>query len=290
MTETLTPEPTLSDYIKALGKVEYNGVPITMMHSMRGILDIPVEDRNGEAYDLGQGKKEEVDLWKNVAEHGAVGIIIADVLGESFGLSSEERGRVNLAVWLQDSGKRTERMWQELLGGGSDNFRSAIQDENENESWDSRQQRMLHDHAVMEEWENAEVGLSNPRIHELMRADIPRSDTGHGKDLAAKISWFTDAILTGPNIVGIKKRFDDLVLDPEKAELNTVFSASFKDRYNGQSLYTVQRKIGAQYETEFSQRLGIDREQLYPWLQNKVQDRIRTQRMPIMPPAPSAVK
>lgn len=277
MSESLSSQPTLKDFIRHLDNLEWNGRSLTDLHKMRGILSGDVLDKDGEVYDtLGQ---EEGGVWENVAEHGAVSMIVADVLGEAFGLSREERGFLNLAVWLQDSGKKTERMWQSVL-----EKKTGASEEKENAS--EEQQIMLRNVSEMEEWENAEAGLFSPRMTYLMRANVPETAEGHGDDLAAKISWFADAILNGAEIVGITKRFRDLETDTRNGQWNIAFSDSFKGKYGGKSLYTVQRELGAQYEEEFAQRLEIGKDELYPWLRKKVNERILLQRMPVMPPTP----
>lgn len=281
MHESREKTPSLNDYIRRLNKLQYNGVSITILHKMRGIIGGNVYSEKNERYALGQG---EGGVWSNVAEHGAVGMIVADVLGEAFSLSTQERGELNLAVWLQDSGKKTERIWQKMFYAQGDEFKNLVEEENiAILNWPERQQKMLDNVAAMEEEENALAGLGSPRIQELMRADIPKSEKGHGDDLAAKISWFTDAILTGPHIVGVTERFDALERDVPGYKMNLFFSESFRHKYEGKTLYEVQRSVGAEYEAEFSKRLGIEQSQLYPWLRRRVEARIRSQKMPVMP-------
>lgn len=134
----------------------------------------------------------------------------------------------------------------------------------------------------MEEWENAQAGIS-PRANHLMKAPVPPTEEGHENDLAARIMWFADACLSGIKIVPINDRFDALENDPTNGERNKVFSDGFKDKYKGKSLYSVQRSLGEKYEREFAEKLRLQPSEIYSWLTNKTNERIQQQKPPVLP-------
>lgn len=224
------------DILNSLGEVKYGEQSLTDLHKLRGVMQGSVLDREGEPYENGQ---EEGNTWENVSEHCLKAMYITDVLGEALGLSEQERTNVNLAAWFHDSGKKTERMWQQAIEQGG----QFTKDESiDHLDIDLRKKLALEDTSRMEEWENAEAGI-DPNISKIMRANISPTEHGH-TDLTEKIMWFADACLTGSTIKPIRERFDDLERDPKNGERNVVFSNSFKNQYNGQSLFDVQRKIG----------------------------------------------
>lgn len=266
------PKLSLQDYMKKLEELIVNGMGLSDLHKLRGTI---------EAEGVGQ---EEGGTFSNVAEHTAMAMLITDVLGDKLGLSLRERGDLNVAAWLHDSGKKTERMWQRAIEEAENDAESDLVKEEDGSlsAAGMRKKQALRETASMEEWENAEVGVS-PRSNRLMKENIPDSQEGHGADLAAKIMWFADACLTGTKIQPINQRFNDLESDVKNGARNIAFSDSFKDQYDGKSLYQVQRSLGEKYETEFAQRLGIPKETLYSWLDSAVSSRIQSQQLPILP-------
>lgn len=258
--------------MKKLEELIVNGMGLSDLHKLRGTI---------EAEGVGQ---EEGGTFSNVAEHTAMAMLITDVLGDKLGLSLRERGDLNVAAWLHDSGKKTERMWQRAIEEAENDAESDLVKEEDGSlsAAGMRKKQALRETASMEEWENAEVGVS-PRSNRLMKENIPDSQEGHGADLAAKIMWFADACLTGTKIQPINQRFNDLESDVKNGARNIAFSDSFKDQYDGKSLYQVQRSLGEKYETEFAQRLGIPKETLYSWLDSAVSSRIQSQQLPILP-------
>lgn len=275
--------PTLGDYVKKLDKVVLTkGVKLTDLHKVRGTMSGEVR-RNGRPISIGQ---EEGGIFENVAEHTAMAMLITDVLGEKLGLSGEERANVNIAAWLHDSGKKTERMWQRAIEEAEAQGDEAplFQGESDVLHEQGRRKKVaLENIARMEEWENAEEAGISPRANELMKANVPPSENGHGDDMSAKIIWFADACLSGTAISPIGARFDDLESDERNGARNIAFSESFKDVYDGQSLYQVQRKLGQQYEEEFAERLGISSKDLYRWLISQVDAKIQSQQLPTLP-------
>ncbi len=277
MAEYLQPQLGLLDYIQKLHSIQINGINLTELHTLRGTLSGEITDSDGELYELGQ---EEGGTFDNVADHTAMALVITDVLGEAFRLPDTERGNLNLAAWEHDSGKKTERMWQTSIENHTD---TLLQGEDTNLDKDGVRKRVaLANTAAMEEWENALAGIPQ-RANELMKVNVPPIATGHGDDIAAKIMWFADACLSGTRIVPISERFDALESDPKNGKRNTEFSDSYQDKYEGESLYAVQRRLGSRYEEEFAQRLQIQTTDIYKWLQAKVQERIQTQTMPLLP-------
>lgn len=222
------------------------------------------------------------DIWENVSDHCAAGTLITDILSEALGLSQDDRIAINLAFWLHDSGKKTERMWQIAIEEG------LLVDEDGTEQMDSRDKSEAKKQALdaverMEEWENAEAGVS-PHISRLMKANIPSSSLGH-VTVSEKIIWFADACLTGMVIKPIRQRFDDLESDPRNRVRNTEFSESFREKYSGKALYEVQRELGDQYAQEFAKQIGMDPLEIFSWLEQKVGERIATHQLPKFPDA-----
>lgn len=128
-----------------------------------------------------------------------------------------------------------------------------------------------------------------------MKANIPQLRYVDGKPtlehatLAEKIMWFADAVLNGSQIKPIKERFDDLergwdgkTESPERAQRNRTFSYSYRSKYEGKSLYHVQRELGEKYTVEFAEAMGIPPEEIYSWLATKVQERIDTHTLPLL--------
>lgn len=284
MTETVTPQFGLQDYIKGLGNLEVNGMKLHDLHNLRGTLSGEVISENAESYTLGQ---EEGGTFDNVAEHTGMSMLITDVLGEALKLDPTERGNLNLAAWEHDSGKKTERMWQRAIENaeeGGENSALLGDETSKLHRLGERKRMALDNVGKMEEWENTQAGIPQ-RANELMKSNIPATAEGPGDNVAAQIMWFTDATLSGSTIVPINKRFDDLESDPRNGKRNVEFSDSFKDQYEGKSLFEVQRTLGVKYEQEFANKLGVEPAQLYTWLNNKVQERIQTQTMPVLPQA-----
>jgi hypothetical protein len=284
MVEAPQPQFGLHDYIQRLGTMEVNGMKLHDLHNLRGTFSGEVLSSKGESYDLGQ---KEAGTFDNVAEHTAMSMLITDVLGEALKLDMTERGNLNLAAWEHDSGKKTERMWQRAIENaeeGGENSALLGDEASKLHKLGERKRMALSNVAAMEEWENTQAGIPQ-RANELMKSNIPATSEGPGKNVASQIMWFVDATLSGSTIVPISQRFDDLESDPRNGKRNIEFSDSYKGQYGGKSLYEVQRALGVKYEQEFAQKLGIEPTNLYTWLNNKVQERIQTQTMPILPQA-----
>lgn len=273
------PQPTFQDYVKKLSTLTVGGVDIASLHKMRGTMEGEVVDDLGQVIPVGQ---EERGVFGNVAEHMAMATLITDILGEKLGLGARQRADVNTAAWIHDSGKKTERMWQVAIEEAeSDPTSEFLTEESDEMSLvGARKKEALEQVSMMEEWENAEFGIS-PRVSRLIKENIPSTAEGHGEDLAAKIMWFADACLTGIKIQPIEQRFNDLESDAKNGERNIAFSNSFKERYHGKSLYEVQRDLGKKYIKEFSDQMGISSEDFYSWLNAQVNSRIQSQRMPL---------
>lgn len=267
----------LHDFIEALGSVETCGIFLTDLHKLRGTTKGAVVDIHGEPYDLGQ---EEGGCFENVAEHTATAMIITDILGQKLGLERDERANLNLAAWLHDSGKKTERMRQRAIESGEGDL---ILDENDNLGKPGqRKTQAIMEVAEMESWENLEAGIPN-EVNRLMKANIPKSASGFVGNTAEMIMWFADACLSGAEIVPINERFDRLENDPENGPRNIEFSDSYKDRFDGLSLFQVARKLAKKYEPVIAQRIGVSADGLYVWLQREVDKRIATLEIPILP-------
>ena len=243
------------------------------VHILRGTMEGTVSARDATPYDSGQ---DEGGIWENVSDHCATGTLITDILSEALGLSQDDRTATNLAFWLHDSGKKTERMWQIAIEEG------LPMDEDGTERMDSRDKSEAKKQALdvverMEEWENAEAGVS-PHISRLMKANIPSSH--RNATIAEKIMWFADACLTGTIIKPIRQRFDDLESDSRNGERNRAFSEGFRQQYNGKTLYEVQRDLGDKYAQEFAQQLGISPSEIFSWLEQRIQERMADQQLP----------
>lgn len=146
------------------------------------------------------------------------------------------------------------------------------------------QQAMLTSIAQLEEAENAlDLGL-DPQVTKLAHANVPSLNDylqGHAT-LAEKIMWFADACLTGTAIVPIQQRFDNLENDTVNGLKNIAISDSFKQQYQGKSLYQVQRELGQKYLCEFSKLLRISEEDFFTWLQDRVSARIKLGMLPMV--------
>lgn len=299
---------TIKDVMKGFDGASYRGRRITDLHALRGTHQGPVFDKHGKEYQLGQ---DERGVWENVVEHTGEATFITDVLAEAMGLKRRERVALNMAAWLHDSGKKTERMWQLAIEGANlegdegllaDDtatifdaaynarltgvrkgqvvpFDAAVESSTQAFKADAKV-KALDDVTAMEEEENALAGIP-PAVSKLMKANIPESENGHDS-LAAKIMWFADACLTGTDIKPIGQRFDDLETDERNGARNKEFSDGFRPKYNGLSLYEVQRQLGERYAAEFAERIGIQPDQIYDWIRTKVQERIDTGTMPLM--------
>lgn len=273
MTETPSGH-TLQDMLHAFEEIQYQGVKLTDLHKLRGVMTGDVLDQDRNPYLIGQ---EEGGVFENVSEHCLMTMIITDVLGEALDLPDLERSNANLAAWFHDAGKKTERMWQRAIE------ESDVLGEEEIirlPDVSARKIQALKDVEQMETWENVEAGVP-PVVTKLMKTNVPPSQAGH-QILAEKIMWFADACLTGTVIKSIKERFNDLENDPKNGQRNIAFSNSFKPKYHGTSLYDVQRKLGDKYAEEFARTIGIKPNEIYSWLAIKVKERIDSGRLPLM--------
>ncbi len=297
---------TIKDVVKGMYDIRYNNRKVTDLHALRGTMDVPVYDQTAQAFDPGQ---TEGGVWENVAEHSATATLVTDVLAEALHLKPNERRELNLAAWLHDSNKKTERRWHvEINAADIDDAEGMFADDGEtifSHAVQLREQQLrageittntqlfeaadkktkaeariaaLDSVAEMEEWENAEAGIP-PRVSKLMKANIPPSENGHAT-LTEKIMWFADACLTGTDIKPINQRFNDLEQDQRNGPLNIEFSDSYRPKYNGRSLYDVQRQLGTEYAAEFAQSIGIQPEEIYSWLSEQVANRITAGQMP----------
>lgn len=89
--------------------------------------------------------------------------------------------------------------------------------------------------------------------------------------------------MTGTEVGPINIRFDDLERGwdgtheiQERAQRNNAFSDLYKERYNGKSLYDVQRELGQKIGTQFAEALGYkgDVYELPYFIRNNLEQRI----------------
>ncbi|RJR15828.1 hypothetical protein C4579_01255 [Candidatus Microgenomates bacterium] len=252
-----------------------NTVPTYLkdIHILRETMNGVVVASDGSVYEI---ERDEIGIWDNVSDHCAIGMMITDVLAEAMNAPDTVRREINAAFWLHDSGKKTERMWQIAIEGHiRDDKGRFMRRADKSEA----KKRALAQVGSMEEWENAEAGIP-PSVSQLMKANIPPSISGN-KTLAEKIVWFADACLTGTEIKPVRQRFDDLENDSKNGVRNRAFSTSFIPQY-GISLYDLQRQLGDRYSYEFAAQIGITPEKLYAWLEQRIEERVNLQQMPIL--------
>jgi hypothetical protein len=140
---------------EAIGSVK-NIIPeyAKALHILRGTMHGIVCDYNGDEYN----NSEEYDIWDNVSNHCAMAVWLTDTLARSLGISDSQRSSVNMAIWLHDSGKKTERMWQRDIDEGLPISEDHTYLMDTKDKPDAIRQA-LRDVSLMEEWENTEAGI-----------------------------------------------------------------------------------------------------------------------------------
>lgn len=196
--------------------------------------------------DVVDGKTIQVrSEWRNVAEHCLVSGVFADILAEEFALEPSARARVVKAAILHDWSKKGESMELDRarLDGGITLEAFEKMKKNEDE--------VLRKMGVSED------------IIELTGQNTPDSEAGP-QTTEGKIIWFVDAMLSGTDVVKIEERFRNQERgwngkreDPERALRNTYYSNIFRPRFNGRTLYSVQKELAKKISAEFAEKLDF---------------------------------
>lgn len=207
-------------------------------------------------------------VWEQVVMHSIGVMYVADSLAVAMAIPDEQRARLCTAALLHDINKKAEQFWIKDI---EERFLSP---------WDRmfQVQRMLDAIAEMESVELASDVDINVEIVNLMHANLP--SVVHEQSIVEKIMFFSDAVVQGSydvdaqyqqNLVRLSERFDTL----EKRSSSVLFSDSFVEKY-GRPLFEIQRELGAVYEAEFADRLGLSVSDFYIWLENQVQNKIQS--------------
>jgi len=258
------------------------------LHKLRGVYPGKVYDSHNSPYNTSQkyrgGGHHEWITWGKVPHHSLAATLVTDVLGEALELDTEYRANVNLAAWLHDSNKKTERNLQRAIERGEPVISGSLRERTVNLIFESRKKSLtvkaLELASIQEEEENSEYGIP-PFITDLMRQNNPPSANGH-ETIEGRIMWLADAVLTGTKIESVKARMDRSENHPIHQERNRAYSESFVPKY-GRPLFDVQRDLGDRYVDQFSDLIGIKPEEFYDWLEQKVNERIKKGQLPIFP-------
>jgi len=215
--------------------------------------------RQGET--LGKGP----EVWRNVSEHCLVSGVFADILSDELHLPPDQKNLVVKAAIMHDWFKKHESIAQ----------RAANQEGTL--SLQTISEIKARDNQALQE-----MGVPQDIIA-LTGANVPETQAGP-EALPEKIIWYIDAMLSNTEPVPIRQRFDDLERgwdgtkeDPIRAERNNALSSLYKEYYDGQSLYDVQRELGNRISAEFAQIIGYQREtsQLPLFLKEKLVEKIK---------------
>lgn len=217
-------------------------------------------------------------FWTNVAEHCYVTALVTDTLSEALQLDPDTRTMVNAAAWIHDTGKKVERFWQQLVAEQVAANQTAKPLPNSDLINRLAQEQLISLQLLsrLDKWEYERLGVKKDILH-ISEANIPTYDqfqNGHAT-IAERIMWFADACVSNTEIVPIPERFVKLLQDAKNGAQNRIFSDSYTERFQGQSLYDVQVTIGKKYAQEFAQLIGIDPEEIFIWLQQQVQEKIQ---------------
>lgn len=210
------------------------------------------------------GSKKNPETWRNVSEHCLVAGVFADILADELHLPVDQKELVIKAVIVHDWYKKHEVIAQQT----------------------ARKEGTLSLVALFKiKAEDSQIlqTMGVPQdIITLAGANIPETAEGP-ETLIEKIVWYVDAMLSNTNPVSIQQRFDDLERgwdgikeDAIRAERNIVFSDLYREKYNGRSLYDVQRALGDKIGAEFVQLMEYQGEvaQLPFFLKEKLDERI----------------
>ncbi len=195
--------------------------------------------------------KENIE-WRNIAEHCLVEAVGADILAEYTGA---DRDSVVVAALLHDWYKRNEieAMKQEGVSLG---YKKA----------DQKDRLILKTYGI----DDAIISLTHSNIIQSIDPLYLEQRT-----LNEKIIHFIDFATSGTHFVQLKERRQSL----EKKKQNIDFSNSFKNQYEGNSLYDVQYMIGAQEQEEFEKLIGVESGSLIIFLKKKMIERIHAEAM-----------
>ncbi len=108
----------------------------------------------------------------------------------------------------------------------------------------------------------------------LSHSNIPENNDLNylkNRSIEEKIIHFVDMVISGAELVSISERYDIL----EKKSKNIEFSESFRDKYNGNSLFEVQREVAAIEQEEFEKTLNLQPGTLIDFIKEKLEERIK---------------
>ena len=191
---------------------------------------------------------KEGEGWRNISEHCLAEAVVADILAESLGA---KRDNVVKAALLHDWYKRREIEAMDEYGGNI-GYQTTIGED----------KKKLKKYGVSDE------------IIALAHANIPtKYDEEYLKSrvLEEKIVHFADHIVQGSEIVD----FNDRLRSVEKKKQNIEFSDSFREKYNGKSLFDLQyKKVCPMEQKEFEEKLGLKGGILLDFIRKKLKERI----------------
>jgi hypothetical protein len=192
---------------------------------------------------------QEINIWRNVAEHCLIAGVMADILAERLGLSDTEREQVVHAAILHDWHKKYE-------AGAIDQARNnGTFDLTAMESFWKKDKDKLRAFTLWGET------FFDERTIALSGANTPDTAEGPQTD-QEKIIWYVDAMISNDKIEKIADRFFNdkrgfngkIELEARKQRAAD-YSNMFIERF-GFPLSDVQLDIAVRLNDEFANRLG----------------------------------
>ena len=190
--------------------------------------------------------KENID-WRNVSEHCLVEAVGADILAERLGANREN---VVQGTLLHDWYKRHEIDAKRKHGGKEGYAISSAEDE-----------RLLK-----------ELGIPE-NIIRIAHSNIPESDELKyltGRPLEEKIIHYMDMITDQSDFTNPEERLRKVEANPATMQ----FLESFREKYHGKHLNELQRDVLKLEQTEFEEKLGLEKGTLIAFLKAELQKRI----------------
>lgn len=192
--------------------------------------------------------KENAD-WRNVSEHCLVEAVGADILAEHLGANRKE---VVQGTLLHDWYKRHEIENRREHGSAKGFAISSAEDI-----------ALLREH-----------GIPGESIR-IAHANVPDSDDPlylHNRPLEDKILHYIDMITDQSTFIDPEERL-------RKAETNTKtmeFLESFREKFHGKHLNELQREVLKLEQTEFEEKIGLEKGKLISFLNDEMQKRIES--------------
>ncbi len=193
------------------------------------------------------GKEGENPDWRNISEHCLTEAVAADILAESL---QADRKKLVTAALIHDWYKRREVETMKQMGGGLGYRETAAEDE-----------RLLTEYNVP------------PEVISLAHANIPSSSDSKqlGKrTIEEKIMHYIDLTTSGTDFIEVETRIEQV----SKKSHNIEFSESFREQYEGKSLFEVQLEVTKSEQAEFENALQLEPGTLIEYIKNKLEERI----------------